>query len=125
MAIRSVPRPRVMRGHPIRVIRPHPRVPDPGPMSAYPSDQRGQNWAAFVAVLFLVLGCFNLIDGVAALVQDDYFKIDELLFGDLAMWGVIYLVLGAVQLVTGFLVWRGSLAGVFLGIALAGLNALI
>src|SRR3954452_6970490 len=94
-------------------------------MSAYPSEGRGQNWAAFVAVLFFVLGCFNVIDGVAALVQDDYFKVDELLFGDLAMWGVIYLLLGAVQLVTAFLVWRGSFAGVFLGIALAGLNALI
>jgi hypothetical protein len=106
------------------VIRVHPRVADPGPMSAYPSSEHGQNWAAFVAVLFFVLGCFNLIDGIAALVQDDYFHADELLFGDLSMWGVIYLVLGGLQLLTCYLIWRGSTAGALLGITLAGLNAI-
>jgi hypothetical protein len=92
-------------------------------MSAYPSSQRGQNWAAFVAVMFLVLGCFNLIDGIAALVQDDYFKVDELLFGDLSMWGVIWIVLGLLQFLTAYLVYRGSVAGALIGITLAGLNA--
>jgi hypothetical protein len=92
-------------------------------MSAYPSSERGQNWAAFVAVVFLVLGCFNLIDGIAALVQDDYFKADELLFGDLSMWGVIWIILGALQFLTAYLVYKGSVAGALIGMTLAGLNA--
>jgi hypothetical protein len=93
-------------------------------MSAYPSE-RGQNWAAFVAVLFIVLGCFNLIDGIAALVQDDYFKVDELLFGDLSMWGVIWIILGLLQLLTAYLVHRGAVAGALIGITLAGINAVV
>jgi hypothetical protein len=95
-------------------------------MSAYPSHgDRGQNWAAFAGCLFLILGVFNLVDGVAALANDDYFRVDELLFGDLAMWGAIFLVIGALQLLTAFLVFRGNLAGALLGITLAGVNALV
>jgi hypothetical protein len=92
-------------------------------MAAYPSSERGQNWAAFATVLFLVLGCFNLIDGIAALVQDDYFKADELLFGDLSMWGVIWIVLGLLQFVTAYLIYHGAVLGALIGITLAGLNA--
>jgi hypothetical protein len=96
-------------------------------MSAYPSRDEGggQNWAVFVVMLFVILGVFNLIDGIAALANDDYFAADELLFGDLSMWGTIFLVVGAVQLLTAFLVWRGSFAGAMLGITLAGLNAVL
>jgi hypothetical protein len=92
-------------------------------MGAYPSSEHGQNWAAFAGVVFFILGCFNILDGIAALASDDHFRADELLFGDLTLWGVIYLVVGALQLLTCYLIWRGSTAGALLGITLAGLNA--
>ena len=94
-------------------------------MSAEPSTSRGQDWAAFVVVLFFILGCFNLIDGIAALVQDDYFRVDELLFGDLTMWGALYLMIGVFQLGTAWLIYRGSEIGALLGIVLASLNAVV
>ena len=96
-------------------------------MSAYPSrgEGSGQNWAVFVVMLFVILGVFNLIDGIAALANDDYFAADELLFGDLSMWGTIFLVVGAIQLLTAFLIWRGSFVGAMLGITLAALNAVL
>jgi len=92
-------------------------------MSAEPSSSRGQDWTAFVVVLFFVLGCFNVIDGLAALVQDDYFRADELLFGDLAMWGTIYLCIGVVQLFTAWLIHRGNPFGAPLGAILALISA--
>ena len=94
-------------------------------MSAEPSTSRGQDWAAFVVVLFFVLGCFNLIDGLAALLADDHFRVDELLFGDLTLWGVIYLVVGALQLGAGWLIFRGSEAGALLGMTLAACSAVV
>lgn len=94
-------------------------------MSAEPSASRGENWLAFVVVLFVVLGCFNLIDGLAALVQDSYFHADELLFGDLTLWGLLYLGVGALQLVSAWLIHRGSDFGALLGVALAALNAVV
>ena len=93
-------------------------------MSAYRPDERGRNWAASVAVLFFVLGCFNVIYAIAAFSNDDYFQADELLFGDLSMWGTLYLIAGGLHLLTAFLVWRGSVMGQLLGIALAMVNSL-
>jgi hypothetical protein len=95
-------------------------------MSAYSTPSgSGEGWAGFAAVIFLVLGIFNVVDGIAALTNDDYFHVDELLFGDLSMWGIIFLVVGAAQLLTGFLVFRGSFFGSLLGITLAALSAVI
>ena len=95
-------------------------------MSGYPTQGRkGAGWAGFAAVVFLVLGIFNLVDGIAALANDDYFHVDELLFGDLAMWGTIFLVVGAAQLLTALLIFRGSHVGALLGVSLAALNAVI
>jgi len=94
-------------------------------VSAEPSSSRGQDWATFVVVLFFILGCFSLIDGLAALMADDYFRVDELLFGDLALWGVIYLVVGALQLCAAWLIHRGSEAGALLGMTLAAISAVV
>jgi hypothetical protein len=94
-------------------------------MSAEPSSSRGQNWAAFVVVLFFVLGCFNIIDGLAALLQDSYFRADELLFGDLTMWGTLYLCIGVLQLFTAWLIHRGNEFGPAIGAVLALLSAVV
>jgi hypothetical protein len=94
-------------------------------MSTDPSSSRGQDWAAFVVVLFLIVGCFNLIDGLAALMADDYFRVDELLFGDLTLWGTIYLAVGALQLCAAWLIYRGSETGALLGMVLAALSAIV
>ncbi|MDA0171631.1 hypothetical protein OJ998_21200 [Solirubrobacter taibaiensis] len=94
-------------------------------MSVEPSSTRAQDWARFVVVLFFVLGCFNLIDGLAALLADDQFRVDELLFGDLTMWGVIYLVVGALQLSAAWLIHRGSETGVLFGMTLAAGSAVV
>jgi hypothetical protein len=93
-------------------------------MSAY-YDRNARNWAVFVVALFITVGVFNLIYALGAFTQDDKFNADELLFGDLSMWATLYLIAGLLQLLTAFLIWRGSFAGQLLGIALAGLNSLI
>src|SRR5215213_8388217 len=93
-------------------------------MSAY-SDERSENWGTFVAIVFFVLGAFNVNDGLASLIQDDYFAADELLFGDLSTWGVLYLGLGVLQFLTAFLVFRGSAVGTLLGVVLVSFNAIV
>ena len=52
----------------------------------------------FAGVLFLLAGIFHVMWGFAAIARDDNFVADELLFGDLALWGTFYLVVGALQL---------------------------
>jgi hypothetical protein len=82
----------------------------------------GAGWVAFAGVLFLVVGSFNVIDGIVAVVEDDHFVADELFFGDLMMWGWILIGIGALQILTAGLIFIRSWAGQFLGIFLASLN---
>jgi hypothetical protein len=77
----------------------------------------------FAGVMFLVVGAFNLLDGVVALVNDDYFIADELLFGDLAAWGVWFLFVGAAQALTGWGILSRRFMSVIFGIAIAAINA--
>src|SRR3954453_23183223 len=78
----------------------------------------------FAGVMFLVAGAFNLLDGVTALVNDDFYKVRQLLFGDFTAWGIWWLLSGAVLLVTGWLILARRPMGPMLGVVLACLNAL-
>jgi hypothetical protein len=87
--------------------------------------QRRSGWLTFVAVMFIAASALNALYGISALAKDDYFAVDELLFGDLALWGVLYLCVAAVQLLAGILVLRSSMAGTVLGVTLALFSAFI
>jgi hypothetical protein len=84
---------------------------------------KGTGWVTFAATLFLVVGTFNVINGIALIVDDNYFRADELLFGDLTMWGWFAIVMGAVQILLGLAIFGGSVFAQVLGIMWAGLNA--
>jgi hypothetical protein len=77
----------------------------------------------FAGIMLIIAGAFNLLDGIVALVNDSYFRVDELLFGDLSAWGVWWLIVGAAQLGTGFAVLAGKSWGMLTGIGLAAINA--
>ena len=76
----------------------------------------GAGYVLFAATLFLILGTFNVIDGIVALAEDDNFVADELFFGDLTLWGVILLVIGGLQLLASFRLFdgRGQMLAIFL-----------
>lgn len=92
--------------------------------AAGPVRTQGAGWLTFAAVLFLLAATFNAVYGIAALANDDYFAADELLFGDLSLWGVVYLGFAAAQVLAGILILNRSAAGAVIGIALAMLHGL-
>jgi hypothetical protein len=81
---------------------------------------RGAGWVVFAATLFLILGIFNVIDGIVAISKDGHFAADNLFVGDLTLWGIILLVIGAIQLLASFQLYSGR--GQLLGISLLVLN---
>ena len=85
---------------------------------------KGQGWAAFAATMVLVVGVFNVIYGLAAIIDDDYFVADELLFGNLSLWGWVHLIIGVLQVITATLIYAGNDFGAVLGIMFAGFNAI-
>ena len=86
---------------------------------------KAAGWGAFAAVLFLLLGAFNVIDGIAALAGDRRLDETELFVGDLTMWGAILLCWGVAQLFVSALIFRRSPMGMVGGILLAGTSIVI
>ena len=84
----------------------------------------GGGWLTFAAVILLLAASFNAVYGIAALANDDYFAVDELLFGDLSMWGVVYLAFAALQVTAGLLIINRRSGGAIIGIGLATLHAI-
>ena len=81
-------------------------------------------WATFAGVLFVLAGIFHVMWGFAAIGNDDNFVADELIVGNLTLWGVLYLVLGALQLLAAWWIAQSRRSGQRLGIVLAGLSAI-
>ena len=99
-----------------------PRV---GPMTSSRSRAaQDSGWAVFAGVLFLLAGIFHLMWGIAAFASDDTFIADELLFGDLSLWGVFYLIVGALQLAAAWLISTARRSGQIMGLILAVLSAI-
>jgi hypothetical protein len=87
-----------------------------------PASRAGHGWLAFAGIMFIAAAAVSALWGVAALANDDHFAVDELLFADLSLWGVIYLAFAALCAVTGFLILRGNEVGAVLGAMLALLH---
>lgn len=85
----------------------------------------GYGWMLFASVLFFVGSLSSLVWGLAALFNDDYFRVDELLFGDLSLWGVVSLCFAVLQFIAACLLLIRRRAGVTLGIILAALHAVV
>ena len=85
----------------------------------------GYGWMLYASVLFFVAALSSLVWGLSALLNDDYFRADELLFGDLSLWGVVSLCAAAVQGTVAFLLLLRRRIGVTLGIVLAVVHATV
>jgi hypothetical protein len=61
-------------------------------------------WYSFAGTLFILVGGINVLQGLIALLKDDYFAITKggLLFADFAAWGTFFLILGLVEILVGF-----------------------
>jgi hypothetical protein len=84
-------------------------------------------WITFAGVAALIAGAYNVLSGIAALSDDDTVaaQAHEVLYGiDLTAWGWFWLIVGLVQLLTGFLIMSRNPYGLWLGVAGASMSAL-
>ncbi|HEV7769624.1 MAG TPA: DUF2627 family protein [Solirubrobacterales bacterium] len=86
---------------------------------------RGEARAMFAAILLLIVGVLNIIYGIAA-ISDANFFVDNTRYviSSLHTWGWITLVLGIVQLTGGFSLFAGHIYGRVIGIAAASIGAI-
>jgi hypothetical protein len=87
--------------------------------------REGYGLIVFAAVLLLVIGVFNLIDGIAAIAKSGVFIGNaHYVFGDLRTWGWVALVLGALQLLAAGGIVAGNQLARWTAVGLVGLNAI-
>jgi hypothetical protein len=86
---------------------------------------RGVGRAAFVAILLLIAGTLNVIYGIAA-VGDANFWVNEnhYVLANLHTWGWITIVLGVIEVLAGFSLFAGGAFGRVFGIVAASLGAI-
>jgi len=86
---------------------------------------RGAGRALFAAILLVVAGTLNIIYGIAAIDNADFFQNSTAyVFSNLDTWGWVTLLLGLVQLTGGFSLAGGRSWGLIVGITGATLGAI-
>jgi hypothetical protein len=92
-------------------------------------DAPGSGWAlggiVFAATMMVLIGVFQIIAGLAAIINDDFFVVGANYTYDLdaTAWGWIHLIIGIVVLLGGFGLLQRRLWAAALAIGLAILSA--
>ena len=81
----------------------------------------GAGWVTFAGIMLILVGAFNVIDGIAA-ISDSKYLVHQLLFANLHAWGWFFLIWGILQILAGFAIFGGATWGAILGIVTAFFN---
>jgi hypothetical protein len=88
-------------------------------------ERQGYGLVLFGSIMLLIIGCFNLLYGIAAVAHAHVFVANaQYVFGTLNSWGWITLCIGAVQVLAAAGVLAGNQLSRWLGVAMLGLNAI-
>jgi hypothetical protein len=86
---------------------------------------QGYGLVLFASILLVVIACFNVIYGIAAIANSHVFTAHaHYVFGNLKTWGWITLILGILQLLAALGVLAGNQAARWFAVAVIGLNAI-
>jgi hypothetical protein len=84
----------------------------------------GHGLLIFASVLLMVLGLFNLFDGIAAVASSHVFIGNaHYVVGDLRTWGWVALIFGVLQVLAGVGVLTGNQFARWFGLAVVALNS--
>ena len=89
------------------------------------AEGHGYGLVFFASVLLVIVGCFNLIYGIAAIANSHVFTANaHYVFGSLRTWGWITLIIGVLQLLAAGGVVAGNQWARWFGVAVLGLSAI-
>lgn len=87
--------------------------------------ERSRGWTLFATIAIGIAGAWNLVIGIAALTKTEYFDEASLLYSNLVFWGWVWLIVGALQLLTALLLALRKTAGTALGLMGASVSMLV
>jgi hypothetical protein len=107
-------------------------IGSPAPMTSSqrtaPRPTGWTGWLFFAAAMMMLNGVVWVIEGLMALVNDDYFQVTAsgvVLSVNYTVWGFVHLLLGVAFFASGIGVLSGNRAARAVGVVLAGVNALV
>jgi hypothetical protein len=88
-------------------------------------EERGYGWMLFAGVMLCLVGTLNMIEGIAAIDNSHFFVGNaQYVAGDLNAWGWTVTIVGAVEILVGLGVFVKNQFARWLGVLVAGLNAI-
>jgi hypothetical protein len=89
-------------------------------------DSAGSGWVLFAGTMLIMLSVLNGIDGIAAVSNSKFFTQNATyILSDLNTWGWVLIAIATVQGLTGIGVWLQVKGVRWIGVAIAGLNAIV
>ena len=87
-------------------------------------------WRIFAATMILIGGAFNVVDGIIAIFDTNYYLsivqtsngAQLVVTNNLHTWGWVAFIMGLVMVVTAGAIYLGTIAGRVIGVVLAGAN---
>jgi hypothetical protein len=94
-------------------------------MSQQPS-AAAVGWALFAAIMLMIAGFFQIIAGIAAIAEDDFYLTTQkwVFEFDVTTWGWIHVVLGILLLCVGAGILTGNILARTVGVVIAGISAI-
>jgi hypothetical protein len=80
---------------------------------------RGEGWVVFAMVYLGLSGVLNVIYGISALENKQYFNEGGLLWSNLDTWGWVAIIVGACEIAVAGLIYARTAIGAMLGIFMA------
>jgi hypothetical protein len=97
-----------------------PLTPRPGAQAARDAERgHTSGWIRFAGLYLIIAGGLNLLWGISALAKKEHFIDGGLVFSGLQTWGWLALIVGAVQVLTAFLVLTQNAIGMIMAIVVS------
>ena len=94
-------------------------------MTTTPIERRGRGWVTFAALMLIIAGAIDILNGWWALDAQDT-AIDAVFWNDnIEAWGWFYIILGAFLLVTGIAVLQRAPWAMMVGIIAGCIGAIL
>lgn len=89
------------------------------------NEQQGSGWILFAGIMLMIAGILNIVYGIGAIDDAQFYAgHTEFVISSLKTWGWITLILGILQVLAAFSIWRGGVFGAIFGIFAASLSAI-
>lgn len=90
------------------------------------NDKQASGWTIFAGTILFIVGCLNIVYGLAALLNDQIITTtaNGVLIFDFTTWGWVTLILGALLVLTAMGLWAVQTWALMTAVVLATINAI-